>query len=92
MYQFTDNSKKRADQSVQSDDIDKHKRDVYRMVHILTLEDRFDAPEIIRQDIQIFLEAIAADPINTKAISKFMGVPEITQTRFVEIIKTAYNL
>lgn len=84
--------RKRSGQSVQSDDIDKHKRDVYRMAHVLTPEDKFEAPVTIKQDIQTFLEAIADDPINTKAISKFMGVPEITQPQFVEIIKTAYNL
>lgn len=85
-------SRKESGQTVQSDDIDKHKRDVYRIAHILTAEDHFTAPEVIKKDIIAFLQAIDSDPINTKAISKFMGVPEISQSQFVEIIKAAYNL
>lgn len=84
--------RKNSGQSVQSDDIDKHKRDVYRIAHILTPEDRFVAPESIKRDIDAFLMAIENDPINTKAISKFMGVPEIPQAQFIEIIKMTYGL
>ena len=84
--------RRESGQTVQSDDIDKHKRDVYRIAHILTGADRFTAPESIKKDIEAFLSAIESDPINTKAISKFMGVVEMTQTRFVEIIRTAYGL
>lgn len=79
-------------QRVQSDDIDKHKRDAYRMVYLMTPEDRFIAPENIRNDIRQFLAAIEKDRINTKAISKNMGLPEITQDQFIEIIKNAYTL
>lgn len=39
--------RKKSGQPVQSDDIDKHKRDVYRISHILTPEDRFSAPDSI---------------------------------------------
>lgn len=85
-------ARKEAGQRVQSDDIDKHKRDVYRMVYLLTPEDKFSAPEGIKNNIRQFLTAIETDPINTKAISKNMGVPEITQDQFVEIIKTTYSL
>lgn len=81
-----------AGQSVQSDDIDKHKRDVYRMVYLLTPEDRFVAPESIRHDIRRFLSVVESDPINTKAISRNMGVSEITQDQFIEIIRNAYSL
>lgn len=84
--------RKESGQPVQSDGIDKHKRDVYRIAHILTPRDRFSAPESIKSDISAFLHAIENDPINTKAISKFPGVPEITQSQIIEIIKTAYQL
>lgn len=84
--------RKESGQSVQSDDIDKHNRDVYRIVHILTPADRFSAPDSIKKDILAFLQKIENDPINTKAISQFMRVPEITQKQFVEILRTAYSL
>lgn len=85
-------ARREAGQRVQSDDIDKHKRDVYRMAYLLTPEDRFVTPESILNDIRLFLTAIEGDPINTKAISKNMGVPEITQNQFIEIIKNTYSL
>lgn len=84
--------RKEAGQAVQSDDIEKHKRDAYRMVHTLTPQDHFIAKESMKDDIASFLQALEKDSINTKAISKFMGVTEITQTRFIEIIKTTYGL
>ncbi len=90
---YLNNIKRREEgQRVQSDDIDKHKRDVYRMAFLLTPEDRFDAPENIKQDIREFLDTIPHDPINTRAISKNMGLPEITQSQFINILKETYNL
>ena len=85
-------ARREAGQRVHSDDIDKHKRDVYRMAYLITPEDRFVAPLSIRNDIRQFLAAIENDPINTKAIAKNMGLPEITQDQFIEIIKNAYSL
>ena len=85
-------ARREAGQRVHSDDIDKHKRDVYRMAYLITPEDRFVAPLSIRNDIRKFLAAIENDPINTKAIAKNMGLPEITQDQFIEIIKNAYSL
>lgn len=85
-------ARRQSGQRVQSDDIDKHKRDAYRMAYLLTPEDRFVAPESIRNDIRQFLTAIENDPINTKAIAKNMGLPEITQNQFMEIIRKAYSL
>lgn len=84
--------RRKSGQKVQSDDIDKHKRDVYRMAYLLTPDDNFATPESIRNDIRLFLVAIESDPINTKAISHNMGMPEITQQQFIEIIKNAYSL
>lgn len=84
--------RREAGQRVQSDDIDKHKRDVYRMSFLLTPEDRLFASETIKEDIRRFILAIENDPINTKAISRNMGLPEITQDQFVEIIRNTYRL
>lgn len=84
--------RKEEGQRVQSDDIDKHKRDVYRMAFLLTPEDRFEAPERIKEDIRSFISALTNDPINTKAISKNMGLPEISQSDFIIMLQQAYNL
>lgn len=90
---YLNNIKRRDEgQKVQSDDIDKHKRDVYRMAQLITPSDRYETPEIIKEDMRAFLFAIETDPINTKAISKHMGLPEMSQTDFVNILKAAYNL
>lgn len=77
---------------MQSDDIDKHKRDVYRMAFLLTPQDQFIASEAIKEDIRQFLKEIENDPINTKAISRSMRLPEITQNQFIDIIRKTYGL
>lgn len=84
--------RKEAGQKVQSDDIDKHKRDVYRMAFLLTPQDQFIASEVIKEDIRRFLKEIENDPINTKVISRNMGLPEITQIQFIDIIRKTYGL
>ncbi len=90
---YLNNIKRREQgQRVQGDDIDKHKRDVYRMALLLTPEDHFSAPEVIKEDIKDFLKAIENDPINTKAIAKHMEVPEMTQPQFIDIIRETYGL
>lgn len=90
---YLNNLKRREDgQKVQSDDIDKHKRDVYRMFFLITPEDKFDAPEKIKDDIRSFIGAITNDPINTKAISRHMRLPEISQSDFINILSNTYNL
>lgn len=90
---YLNNLRRRSDgQHVQKDDIEKHKRDVYRMGFLLTAQDSFYVSDVIKADILHFIKAIENDPINTRAISKFMGLPEMAQEEFVEIISRAYGL
>ncbi len=84
--------RRKSGQKVQSDDIDKHKRDVYRMSFLIAPEDKYMASDTIKDDIRSFLEALDSDSINTKVISRNMGLPELTQAQFSEIIKKAYNI
>ena len=63
------------------------------MMHLLTPQDHFVAQgTILEMIIRLFLLAIENNPINPKAISRNMGMPEITQQQFVEGIKNAYSL
>ena len=86
-------TRKKSGQHVHQDDIDKHKRDVYRLSFLLDEEyEEIDLPETIANDMRLFIRTIADYPINTKNISNYMGVAEINQRDFILKLEKVFNL
>lgn len=56
------NRRREAGERVDSRDIKKHKNDVFRLFQIISPEQRVDLPDVISQDMQHFLAAIAETP------------------------------
>ena len=78
---------------VQQDDIDKHKKDVYRLAFILDAEnDRVRLPEGMKRDMNTFIDYIGRNPINTKSLAKYMGAGELSQDELVERLKLVFGL
>jgi len=88
------NNRKRKDkgQSVHQEDIDKHKKDVYRLSFLFTGEERYEVSENIKVDLRNFLKELENNPISTKAISKSMGLVEFTMQDFVQRIEKIFVL
>ncbi|MFA5296694.1 MAG: hypothetical protein WC389_00635 [Lutibacter sp.] len=58
-FAFLSNTERKASgQKVRDIDIKKHKYDVFRMIMILTENDRFDLPQTIKTDMQKFVDTI----------------------------------
>lgn len=84
--------RKQAGQTVHQDDIDKHKKDIYRMAYLLAADERFEVSETIKSDLRLFLLSLKDNPINTKAISKFMNLSELLLTDFEELLIEVFQL
>jgi hypothetical protein len=88
------NNKKRKNegQQVHQDDIDKHKKDIYRTSFLFSGEERYDIPDSIKMDLREFLVHLSIAPVSTKAIAKAMGVVEVSMTDFIQKMKNLFQL
>ncbi|MGL4410582.1 MAG: hypothetical protein ACRCTF_00360 [Bacteroidales bacterium] len=77
---------------VQSDDINKHKKDIYRLSFIINEGDSFEVPNSIAVDLNRFCELLLEEPINAQALSKYMAAPVKTMEQIVEQIKSTFGL
>lgn len=77
---------------VQNDDINKHKKDIYRLSFIINEEDLFEVPSSIARDLNRFCELLIEEPVNSQALSKYMAAPVKTMEQIVEQIKSVFGL
>lgn len=75
-----------AGNKVDEKDIKKHKNDVFRLFQVIDPDKRIALPDVIKSDMQRFLEAVMADPPQTL---KPFG---LGNTKFEEIIDMLGNI
>lgn len=85
-------ARKQSGQHVHQDDIDKHKKDIYRLSYLLVGDERYTVADDIKSDLRSFLGFLSEYPINTRAIAKYMNLPELSQTEFISLITTIFRL
>jgi hypothetical protein len=76
-------ARKNAGALIDSQVINKHKRDVFRLYRVITPRQKIDAPERIQIDMNLFLQAMAQEEIDLgilgiKGISKQVVLDELT--------------
>ncbi len=76
---------------VQNDDIVKHKKDVYRLSMVLPEDDVYEVCYSIKNDLNRFCELVLEEPINGKAISKYMGLPEKSMEELVRQLEQHFQ-
>jgi len=88
------NNRKRKEEVRQGhqDDIDKHKKDIYRLSFLFSGEERYDVPDVIKTDLKEFLAKLQTDSISTKAIARAMKVSEVSMPNFIQKIEIMYQL
>lgn len=84
--------RKESGEDVQQDDIDKHKRDVYRMSFFL--EGRLTEPisDSMKEDLRSFIELVKDHPVGTRSIAKRMALQEVMMEDFIEKMTTYFGL
>lgn len=90
---FLNNSIRREKgEVVRNDDIFKHLNDVYRISVTFQTTDRFDAPEVLKIDLMEFITRTQQGSLDTRGISRNLGVEEISKDEFINILFQAFQL
>lgn len=85
---FLDLSRRKADgERVDSSDVKKHKKDVFRLAQLFTPSTSSVLPDSIRDDMEEFCEAIRAEGVPLKQ----MGIP-LTLEEGIELLRRVYGL
>jgi hypothetical protein len=78
-----------AGEKVDGKDIKKHKNDVFRLFQVVEPDKRLSLPEVIKNDMQRFLEAVTADPPQTL---KPFGLGSTKFEEIVDMLRAIYGL
>ena len=91
---YINNSNRKAKGGqVRSEDITKHKNDIFRIVSTFTESDRYEIPESIKNDMRTFLSMVEKDGLGTVGLSKELGLgTEITFEMFANQLKNTFGL
>jgi len=81
--------RREAGEKVDATDIKKHKNDVFRLFQVVDPTRRIAMPEIIKNDMKRYLEALAADP---PATLKPFGLGGTKYEEIVELFRHLYDL
>lgn len=83
--------RKEKGKEISSKNIRKHKTDVFRLAVMLTAEDTFDIPDVIKKDIEHFVGVVEGD-LPDKAIFRGIGIGNINPMSVIVLIKSSFNL
>lgn len=70
-------AKKKAGVHVNTDDLKKHKNDVFRLFNLIGEEQRIDLPKEINNDMKTFIEAMSIERINLKNLGLELHLEEV---------------
>ena len=90
---INNSNRKTKGEQVRSEDISKHKNDIFRIVSMFLADDKFEAPETIKNDLRTFLEMVEKEGLGTAGLSKELGLEkEITFEEFATRLKNTFSL
>lgn len=76
---YLNNLQRKAEgHQIQSNDIEKHKKDVLKLAATLANTDRVDCPDIIKEDISNYIQLLEAEDFNVTGLAKEAGLGTIT--------------
>ena len=85
---------KRREQGIAVDqrNIDKHKKDIYRLAYVFDGSERFEVNDIIKEQLSAFVSEVQTNPIDGKNMLRGQAIPPMPMTEFIELIKSLFNL
>lgn len=90
---FLNNKKRRENgQHVQEDDIEKHKKDVIRLVVTLDGSLKVQAPELIKSDIQDYVNILKMQHPDINQLLKNLGINNISLDQILERLTHTFQL
>lgn len=90
---FLNNTKRKEEgHEVQDDDITKHKKDIIRLTATLTPGIIVTAPQIVKTDLQQYIEILRAENPDIKRLLKNQGMADITIDQIIEQLNSTFDL
>jgi hypothetical protein len=90
---FLDLSARKADgQHVNSNDIKKHKLDIFRLSATLNSNELSELPDSIKVDLEKFIGVMEKDPPQLDAMLKHMGIAPIESSELLEQLRLCFGL
>ncbi len=84
------NEKKLNGFHVDTNDINKHKNDIFRLAISSTEADKLQLPTSIRDDISQFLDNTLTEPPNWKMLAKNVGITKINGNEVINLLKNKF--
>ena len=84
--------RKEAGVKVDQRDIDKHKKDVYRLAYVFDGSERFEVNETIKAQMKAFISEVEKSPIDGKNMFRGKGIPAMGMEEFVELIRGMFGV
>lgn len=84
--------RKEAGVKVDQRDIDKHKKDVYRLAYVFDGSERFEVNETIKEQLRVFVNEVEKSPIDGKNMFRGEGIPAMGMKEFVELIREMFGV
>ena len=77
---------------VDQKDIDKHKKDIYRLAYVFDGSERFEVNDTIKERLRAFVAAVENSPVDGKNMMRGQGVAVMGMPEFTELIKVIFGL
>lgn len=84
--------KERDSASVRTEDINKHRNDVFRLVSVMPEDSKFELPEVIRERVRKFISLFPVDSEEWDAIRSAVGTMALSNEVYIRRIKEMFGL
>ena len=84
--------RKEAGANVDQRDIDKHKKDVYRLAYVFDGSERFEVNETIKAQMRTFISEVEKSPIDGKNMFRGKGIPAMGMEEFTELLRGMFGV
>lgn len=78
--------------AVDQKNIDKHKKDVYRLAYVFDGTERYDVGKTIKASLKEFIDEVEKNPIDGKNMMRGQGVPPMPMNEFIRLIRRMFGL
>ena len=78
--------------AVDQKNIDKHKKDIYRLAYVFDGSERFEVNDTIKEQLRGFVSEVEKNPIDGKYMLRGQGIPPMPMFEFVNLLNTMFGL
>lgn len=90
---YMENLKRReAGVAVDQRDIDKHKKDIYRLAYVFDGTERYIVNDTIKTQLSDFITEVERNPIDGKNMLRGQGIPPMSMHVFTDLLKSIYGI